>query len=162
MRHGIAAEPYEFKGTDRERPLTPEGMTKTAGVARSLVAFMAPTVVISSDLVRAVQTAELVIAATAAASGKSPNLYHSTALRPEADFADWRTFVATEMRTLCSAADVVLLVGHMPTISEYFCRHLGVSQDLVSFKKAGIGIIKPITMERGILVGFFPPKSLRG
>lgn len=162
MRHGIAAEPPEFAGPDRLRPLTEEGRRRTAAVAKSLVAFMPPTLIVSSDLVRAVQTAELVNEAVTSKIGQGPIVHlRSISLRPESSFDDWRLFVSAELSTHIEPTDSVLVVGHQPTISEFFCRHLGFSQETIAFKKAAVGIFEPITMERAHLIGFFPPRSWR-
>ncbi len=64
MRHG-PAEDVSPSGRDGDRALTPEGRERTRAVARALIAEgEAPLTIISSPLVRALQTAEIVAAIT--------------------------------------------------------------------------------------------------
>jgi phosphohistidine phosphatase len=64
MRHG-PAEDDSPTGRDGDRALTPEGRERTRAVARALVAEgEVPLTIVSSQLVRALQTAEIVAAVT--------------------------------------------------------------------------------------------------
>lgn len=64
MRHG-PAEDTSTTGRDGDRALTPDGRERTRAVARALVAEgEAPLTIVSSPLVRALQTAEIVAAVT--------------------------------------------------------------------------------------------------
>ncbi len=62
MRHGIAAEPDDPRYTkDDERPLTPRGMRRTLRAVRGLVLLdIEPDLILTSPLLRARQTAEIV------------------------------------------------------------------------------------------------------
>ncbi len=64
MRHG-PAEDMSPAGRDGDRALTPEGRERTRAVARALLdGGEAPLTIVSSPLVRALQTAEIVAAIT--------------------------------------------------------------------------------------------------
>lgn len=64
MRHG-PAEDQSSTGRDGDRALTPDGRERTRAVARALLAEgEAPLAIVSSPLVRALQTAEIVAAVT--------------------------------------------------------------------------------------------------
>jgi phosphohistidine phosphatase len=64
MRHG-PAEDASATGRDGDRALTPEGRERTRAVARALLADgEIPLTIVSSPLVRALQTAEIVAATT--------------------------------------------------------------------------------------------------
>lgn len=64
MRHG-PAEDLSPTGRDGDRALTPEGRERTRAVARALAeGDEAPLTIVSSPLVRALQTAEIVAALT--------------------------------------------------------------------------------------------------
>lgn len=61
LRHGIAVASDDWDGQDRDRPLTEEGMEKTRRALMGLARLdIVPTHLLSSPLVRAVDTANLV------------------------------------------------------------------------------------------------------
>ena len=61
MRHGIAVERDEWEGADTDRPLTERGAKRVAQVAAGLNRLgVQPTHVLSSSLIRAIETAEIV------------------------------------------------------------------------------------------------------
>jgi len=64
VRHGIAADPADFRGPDESRPLTDKGRRRFRRAARAF-ARLGETVdlLLSSPLVRAVQTAEILAGA---------------------------------------------------------------------------------------------------
>src|SRR5437867_4192008 len=60
LRHGLAADRAEWKGTDEDRPLTAEGVERTKEVVRGLRALkVRPDAILSSPLLRARETAEI-------------------------------------------------------------------------------------------------------
>src|SRR5438093_382543 len=60
LRHGLAADREEWKGTDEDRPLTAEGVDRTKEVVRGLRALkVRPDAILSSPLLRARETAEI-------------------------------------------------------------------------------------------------------
>jgi len=144
MRHGIAAERTAATVMDdAKRPLTAEGKEKmleiTAGLDRM---GMEVDWVVSSPLVRAVETAE--IAAGGLAS--KPPLDICEALRPGGSPEALITFLAKR-----SNRRRVLVVGHEPDLGELAARLIGAGRNAnMPFKKGGC-----------CLIAFreFPPKS---
>ena len=61
LRHGIAVERDEWKGSDGDRPLTERGAKRVAQTAAGLSRLdVQPTHVFSSPLIRAIETAKIV------------------------------------------------------------------------------------------------------
>ncbi len=61
LRHGIAVERDEWEGLDGDRPLTEQGTKRVAQVAAGLNRLdVQPTHVLSSPLIRAIETAKIV------------------------------------------------------------------------------------------------------
>lgn len=152
VRHAIATPAEAFDGPDSERPLTPKGAAKAAKIFAKLTQLYRPTRVISSPLVRAKATAELL---QGALPRPRPAVEISSALGLEATVEAWRSEIA---RLDFAADDVVVIVGHEPSIGALFASHLGL-KDPVPFKKASIGILAPETLSHGTLVAFLPPKA---
>ncbi len=115
VRHGIAAEPADFSGPDTWRPLTPKGRRRFRRLARELARLEdptgptpLPTLVVSSPLVRAVQTAELLAAAL-----RVDTIEIHPDLTPEGDGVRLLRWLATWLEE----GQGVALVGHDPSIS---------------------------------------------
>jgi len=108
VRHAAAADRDEFQGPDAQRPLTSKGSKKFETLATSLCAAVAsPKVIVTSPLLRAVQTAEI-LAEAAGLKGRHIDVQPQLAPGATAD-------------ALCElaarhAADVVALVGHQPDL----------------------------------------------
>ncbi len=144
MRHGIAV----IRGAtsmvdDAKRPLTPEGKQKMREIASGLVRTgLEADWIVSSPLVRAVETAEIVEEALAS----KPPLDFCDALRPGGDPGGLITFLAkhTNRRR-------VLVVGHEPDLSELAARLIGAGRNAnMPFKKGGCCLIT---------FSEFPPKT---
>jgi phosphohistidine phosphatase len=61
LRHGIAVERDEWEGSDADRPLTERGAKRVAQAATGLSQLhVQPTHVLSSPLIRAIETARIV------------------------------------------------------------------------------------------------------
>ena len=115
VRHGIAAEPADFSGPDTWRPLTPKGRRRFRRLAREFARLEdpgglvpLPVLVVSSPLVRAVQTAELLAAAV-----KCNTIEIHPDLTPEGDGERLLRWLATRLEE----GQGVALVGHDPSIS---------------------------------------------
>src|SRR5579884_2605640 len=111
IRHGIAEDKAVFATTgqtDDLRPLTAEGREKMARGARGLRAI-APKIslLVTSPLVRARETAEIVAAAYGIPIGETTDV-----LRPDASFDDFAMWLTG--RTNCP---VVAVTGHEPHLS---------------------------------------------
>jgi len=134
VRHGAAVNVGE-QGVkaDAERMLSPEGVQKTREVVRCLK-LLATDVdrIISSPLLRATQTAEII----ARALGKRKALETSEVLRPDTALR----VVLAWLRRHCSTS--TLLVGHMPALAELTSRLIADNtRARIEFKKAGVAKI---------------------
>ena len=132
VRHAIAVE----RGTagfenDDLRPLTPEGTKRFTQAARGLALLVTPQVIFSSPLVRARQTAELLMAAY-----RLPNLHFSDALATGDHAALLRDVAEAE-------AQSVLVVGHEPHISGLLSYLLTDSESRIgaTFKKGAAALV---------------------
>ena len=156
-RHGIAEEVREGK-IDEERVLTKEGAEKfkrtAKGIAR-LVKGEKGCVVFSSPLVRAHQTAELLIRAIEAEETKG--VMKSTAhLAPPGNLLRF----IREVRAAGTA--VVFAVGHEPVLSEWAGRlWFGKGGRLLMKKGAVAGIDLEDTGLTGELVMLLQPGTVR-
>jgi phosphohistidine phosphatase len=157
IRHGIAAEPAAYEGDD-ERPLTVKGRAKTKAVARYLKALnLAFDDILTSPLVRARQTAEILLEANL-----STHLTVSETLAPMGSFAKWLEWLANWRE---GRNGVLALVGHEPDLSQWAeLLILGDVQGVIQLKKAGIiGIEIPngsAPLGNGILFWLTPPRLL--
>ena len=144
MRHGIAVLRGVGEGLDdARRPLTPDGKARMKKIARALrPAGFEPAWIVSSPLVRAVETAEVV----AETLGSGVPLDFCDGLAPGGSPEALLTFLAKyPERTR------VLAVGHEPDLSEMAGRMVGAGRHAnLAFKKGGCCLI---TFDQ------FPPKS---
>jgi phosphohistidine phosphatase len=151
LRHGIA-EDWGPGGDDRLRALTDEGCDKcrqaAVGLARLGLRF---SHVWSSPLVRALQTAELVL----------PNQPYE--LRAELAGGTVEMLLVA-LRELPADA-VVLLVGHEPQLSLTVEALLGAQYGAVTMKKAGLAHVQVDLRHgpeaQGSLVCLLTPAQLR-
>jgi phosphohistidine phosphatase len=144
MRHGIAVMRATGAGLqDARRPLTPEGRARMKEIARALgPAGFAPDWIVTSPLLRAVETAEVV--AKALGLDAPPDVCDSLAPggAPEALLA----FLARQPER-----KKVLVVGHEPDLGEIASRMIGAGRHAnLAFKKGGCCLI---TFDQ------FPPKA---
>ncbi len=144
LRHGIA----EMRGAanaldDTKRTLTPEGKRKMRDIAAGLARIgVEVDWIVSSPLVRAVETSEIV---GEALSGKPP-MELCDALRPGGSAEALIAFIAKR-----ADRRRVLVVGHEPDLSELAARLIGAGGSAnLAFKKGGCCLI---TFPE------FPPKS---
>jgi phosphohistidine phosphatase len=132
VRHGLAGQSEDYLN-DRERPLTEEGKAKTAKVAQRLgqlgVKF---DLILTSPLVRAVQTAEILQKA-----GLSSKIEQFNPLSPHGNIQDWLQW--WQKFDYQREENAIALVGHEPDLG-YWTEMLlwGKFQGKLSVKKAGI------------------------
>ena len=145
-RHGIAEERHPDR-PDAERVLTSEGSRRTAAVAQELqrLQFCCDPL-LSSPLRRAVQTAELGVAA-----GLASGFAIEASLAPGGD-----------PRPLLQAGNWqrLGLVGHEPDLGELASTLLGLPAGAITLRKAGIVLIRlgPAGASLEALIG---PRLLR-
>jgi phosphohistidine phosphatase len=144
MRHGIAVT----RGTagftdDSKRPLTPEGKEKMREAAKGLKRLgVNLDWIVSSPLVRAAETAEIV----AATLNSNLLVDRSEVLSPGGSPEDLISFLAKH-----PSRRRVLVAGHEPDLSDLAARLVGAGRQAgLAFKKGGCCLI---VFEQ------FPPKS---
>ena len=129
LRHGIA-EDRKPGGTDAERPLTTEGREKLRRVLkRARAAGAEPTLILSSPLVRAKETAEL----AAGLLDYNGKIVETRALIPEASPHDvWEQLRARKDE------QAILLASHEPLMSSLAAFLLDSPALQVDMKKGAI------------------------
>jgi len=129
IRHGVAEDRGEAWPDDTKRPLTDQGMSRVRksmrGLARMGVSF---DVVLTSPLVRAKQTAEIV----ADECDSKPHIVTVESLVPGAS----SQALIADLEKHSKRARIAL-VGHEPDLGELAARFVGARQAF-SLKKGGI------------------------
>jgi phosphohistidine phosphatase len=129
VRHGLAEERGDAWPDDSKRPLTDEGISRMRKAARGLARLgMSVEVVLTSPLVRARQTAEIL----AGALDPRPSLVNVDSLAPDGAYAAVVADLEKHARKTRLA-----LVGHEPMIGEFAARILG-SRHPIEFKKGAV------------------------
>ena len=129
LRHAIAEE-NSPSGRDADRRLTEKGCDKLRRVLkRAAAAEVEPSLILTSPLVRAVQTAEI----AAQVLKCKEKILHTEALLPGSSPRD----VWDELRNHKDET-AVLLAGHEPLFSITTAFLLGSNRQMVDFKKAGL------------------------
>jgi phosphohistidine phosphatase len=129
VRHGVAEERGEAWPDDSRRPLSGEGMSRMRKGARGLARIgVAIEVILTSPLVRARQTAEIV----AAEIEPRPSLVNIDSLAPDGSYAA----VIADLEKHARKTRIAL-VGHEPMIGELVARLIG-SRHPIEFKKGSI------------------------
>jgi phosphohistidine phosphatase len=149
MRHG-PAEDFAHTGRDVDRALTASGRERVRAVARALVeAGEAPFVVVSSPLVRALQTAEIVAAITglerrvaeedkAKRSGASGTVEIRREMSPGGD----ELGLVSEL--FAAGRKRVMVVGHEPDLAMLVHRLVGQAPPQGMLKAMVVGLkLKP-------------------
>jgi phosphohistidine phosphatase len=156
IRHAVAEQRGDAWPDDAKRPLSEEGMARMRKAVRGLSRLdVAIDVILTSPLVRARQTAEIV----AAGLTPRPSIVNIDALTPAGTFSALVADLEKHARKTTSIA----LVGHEPHIGEIAARLIG-SRHPIEFKK---GAVCRIDVEQlpphgpGDLRWFLPPRTLR-
>ncbi|HSY58563.1 MAG TPA: phosphohistidine phosphatase SixA [Terriglobales bacterium] len=155
VRHGIAVDRTDPNSPpEPERPLTARGVKKTRLGALGLAKMgIKPDLFITSPLIRAVQTAEIV----AEALGFAPNkIRASDDLKPAANPAEF----LKELARL--KAKEVMCVGHAPHLDTMISQLAGARGVFTSLKKAGVACFEHgASQGRWELLWLATPKMLR-
>jgi phosphohistidine phosphatase len=157
LRHGIAVERDEWEGPDADRPLTEKGKRRVREVAAGLSRLdVQPTHVLSSPLIRAIETAKIA--------------HSSLRVRSAVHILDELLPDALPDRLLSILRDLppescVLCVGHEPQLGMAASVLLsGRTTASFPLKKAGACLIElsiPTKPGRGVLRWWLPPDQLR-
>ena len=156
VRHGIAVDRDDPRcPPDDERPLTPEGKSKTHAAALGFVALgVKPDAALTSPLLRAVQTADIFckvmnfpaskIVQTDALKGSSP---------PAELFCQLEKLKAKE----------VVCFGHEPQLHLVIGDALQTRAGIPELKKAGVACLEMerLSPPKGQLFALYPAKALR-
>jgi len=155
VRHGIATQHLGPNvKSDAQRPLTDEGRAETKVVASALKRLgIKPDLIVTSPLVRALQTAEILHEVLSA----KEKLQICDALAPAGVASNLYKFLRD-----CKSADDVFLVGHEPDMGRLAATLLWAGPELdIPFKKAGVCRIDVASMPPnapGTLKWFITPK----
>lgn len=155
IRHAIAEERGEQWPDDSKRPLTASGNKRMRSAAKGLAkSGVELDVILTSPLVRARQTAEIV----AAAQRLAPSIVSIAALAPGGRYGD----LMGELKRY-ARRERIALVGHEPDLGALAGRLAGLRRS-IEFKKGAVCRIDvdavPPTA-RGLLRWLVPPAMLR-
>ncbi len=156
VRHAIAAERGPNYPDDRERPLTSEGIARFKRVVEGLKEFdVKLELVLTSPLVRAAHTAELLVAGI----GGKPRVEALEALAPGGRMTQVLDAIAKFSKRFHNIA----LVGHEPDLGELAVRLLR-ARGTIEFKKGAVCSIDldgAMPTGPGTLKWLLPPRALR-
>jgi phosphohistidine phosphatase len=157
VRHGIAVSSTDpASPADPERPLTPRGVEKAAEAARGIAELgIHPSLLLTSPLLRAVQTAEIFAEAL---GFPVTRLRRSDSLTPESKpallFAELARVRARE----------VMCFGHAPHLDHTIAAATaGKAAGFTRLKKAGVALLEfeSFVPPRALLSWLYTPKVLR-
>ena len=156
MRHGKAQERSSNITSDAKRTLTYVAKKEIENIAKSLdVLGMDFDEIISSPLVRAKQTGEIILRH----SKNKKNLIIWEELKPETETKETIAKITT------IKSNSVLIIGHEPLLTDLVSRIIASDSNVnISLKKGGIIHIKRIqdgTRFAGILRSVMTPKQLK-
>lgn len=151
MRHGIA-EPAHGSIKDHDRALTEEGRTQVNLIAQAMQRLsIRPDVVLTSPLVRARETAEIVAPALEA------KLEIANELQPSCILDDLQRLLRRYPQ------DTIMLVGHEPDFSALVARLINADERGILLKKGGmirIDVDGRPQAGRGRMVMSLTPKTM--
>jgi phosphohistidine phosphatase len=152
LRHGLAGDREEWRGDDFDRPLTDKGRERMAREANKMVELsLALDVIVTSPLVRARQTADIV----AAGLDRRDRLVEDERLGLDFDPSRLAGILREHPR-----ANAIMLVGHEPSMSETIGHLVGGAR--IDLKKGGLACVDlpdPSSLD-GVLTWLVPPKVL--
>jgi phosphohistidine phosphatase len=156
FRHGIAVDRTD-KGAanDAERPLTDKGRKRTRAAARGLLRLgVEPSMLLHSPLVRAVQTARVIVEVF---DGEPKHKQVSRSLLPDRSPKS----LLTELAHL--DAEEVLCVGHSPQLERFVAHVLGSPTATIALKKAGAACVEleDLPQPHGVLRWLLESRTLR-
>lgn len=154
VRHAIALDRATPGVSDHLRPLTEDGIARFRKAARSLAGIVTADLVLTSPILRAKQTAEILARQWASVPVHESEPLGSGLRR---DFEDALIRVKD--------AKLVAVVGHEPWLSEWTAEWLGGARgESFAFKKGGAALIEfddEVVEGAGRLLFFLSPKVLK-
>lgn len=164
MRHGPAEESAPT-GRDGDRALTPDGRERTRSVAGALLAAgEAPLTLVSSPLVRAVETAEIVAVRTdltervraSSEAGGAPGC-----LEVRREMAPGGDALSLVLDLARAGRERVMVVGHEPDVSMLLSRLVGFYSESGMLKAMVAGVeLDPAPSGGAKLRFILDPKTL--
>jgi len=137
LRHASAGtKKFPTTEQDEKRPLDAKGIAQSKRVGKLLSALdVEPEAFISSPLVRAVQTAELV----AAQMRPEPSITLDDALRPEASYEQFQDLLQHYAKRKS-----IIVTGHNPNESEFLSYLIsgGTTKNAVELKKGAVAKVE--------------------
>lgn len=156
VRHGIAIDRTDPNcPADPARPLTPKGEARTRSVARGLAELgVRPQMTMSSQLLRAVQTAEIFCDVLGLNVSR---LRRTDSLLPQSK----PTALLNELARL--KAQEVMCFGHAPNLDAIIAAASGSGQVFTQLKKSGVALLEIESFQppRVILQWLYNPRILR-
>jgi phosphohistidine phosphatase len=159
VRHAIAVPRGTLGMDDSNRALTDEGVSKMKQIAVGLHRLgCVPEIILSSPLIRARQTAEILLQAF----GKGIELEIFPALAPEGARRElFREIGSLEKKRI----NRLMIVGHQPSLGEIAGEiAFGSSKHYIELKKGGLCTIELDSVQgtpKGILTELLAPSILR-
>lgn len=153
LRHGEAVEPDQWAGPEESRPLSEAGREALQREAYALSSVgLQPGAVLTSPLVRARQTAEVLTLVL----GLQDRLREEPLLAPGFGAGELARLVTTH-----STTQDLVLVGHEPDFSQTVGLLLGRAR--VKLRKGGVACVEldPVEPARGVLLWLATPELLR-
>jgi phosphohistidine phosphatase len=151
LRHGIAVEPGDWKGSDHDRPLTDDGRERMARQGKALRKLeLGIDTIVTSPLARARATAEIVASAL-----------KITAIKEDVRLGNaFGRLSLEEILQDHAGAKAIMLVGHEPTLSSTIGQLIGGAR--VDLKKGGLACVevRDPSSGSGELLSLIPPKVL--
>jgi len=152
LRHGIAVEAEDWKGSDAERPLTDKGRKQLEREGKALVELdLEIEAILTSPLSRAKETAEIIAAA----------LNMRDKVEENDRLADSFSAMALgEILKSYSKVKNLMLVGHEPSMSQVIGEIIGGGK--IDLKKGGLACVEvpEPPLRKGELKWLLPPKVL--
>ena len=131
IRHGIAAERGTYTD-DEKRPLIEKGINKTTKVAKRLSTIGVNfDLILTSPLIRAYQTAEILKEANLAKT-----IQTFAPLKPHGNIEEWLQWLRSQKKEKYSS---LALVGHQPDLGNWIEMLIwGTVKNQITVKKVGI------------------------
>ena len=150
VRHAAAVDHGNFN--DLERPLTKEGRSKAEAIFKKLAEiYDTPAVVITSEALRARQTAEILVQCLGNAEVIVNNL-----LNPGCRIDSFKEIVKMYIKK----CDSIAVVGHEPDFSEIISALVSDGSLRIEVKKASCIEVDVNSILKGVLTFAVPPKFM--
>jgi|SRR6516225_491980 phosphohistidine phosphatase len=152
LRHANAGVPKANAAKDEKRPLDERGIKQGHDVGRALAAMnVTLDVIVSSPLLRALQTAEIV----AREMRHRSKVVTDAALRPGASYEEFQQLLDRHSRT-----EAIMVVGHNPNLSQFLNKLLpgGNGATPIELKKGSIAKVEKEGRNPAILKWYMTPK----